>query len=251
MSKQGLSNPLITAATSAITAKATSKATDKGGEFLSKNAKTIFVTLGAVVLAYFGYKAYKKWRIQKFLDANAHKPDVQAAMIIYKAIHRVNLGFISNWFDIPDGTDVEALNNLAININSLQDVSRAYKIVFGENLHQDIQSDLSSDELLEFYNRLKVNASSQSINAEPVYLIGEDVFARKNTGVITTKAEIINDRWTNTEEFYKKYEYGEKLGKIEAIINDPWQPENTVYIIDVPWSYVEIWVRHDDVENNL
>lgn len=83
----------------------------------------------------------------------------QQAQTLKAAFNRSGTGIFS-W---ADGTDIQAVYDTASKIKDWSAVSRAYNNLYNSNLADDLTSELSTDELQEFYKRL--GQARQAANA--------------------------------------------------------------------------------------
>ena len=194
---KGLGNPaLIAAASNPDVVKAGKEIIISTQERAISTAKTaIGLVAGAVTFIYLK-KKYSEWQKQKFVEKNANVPDVQAAMIMRKAMFRVEFtSFPFNLISIPDGTNEAMLNQLAIKVSSLQNVIKAYKVLFDSNLVMDVYDELNDKELQKFYENLGAkNEYQQQFNAngtikpQTPYKIGQKLQVKNPQGAVVYEA---------------------------------------------------------------
>lgn len=228
----GLGNPAALAVATAV-APTVKNVTEKSTEFFVNNAKNVFLLAAVTYSGYKGVQYYRSWRVKKYLISNGHRSYVRAALIIYRSLHKgweIPLGWFS--FGITnDGTDEETLNYLAKQISNIKDVSIAYNKIFRKSLHLDIQNDLNSSELLNFYNLLEQKSKQQKIDAIeyenlPRYFVGESIWSNYPDGALVLNKD---------NSLREKTEKGKKIGVILEVIEDP-NKVNLVYRVDVDWS---------------
>lgn len=225
--KENLGNPLVVS--SALEASKTESGQNVVSD-ISTTLKVAFLVAGGIFLARYGYKQYKKVRSRKYAQKNASSPEVQAAIMLHNAMFSGTLELLGFEFTIPDGTDEETLNKLALKI-SLDDVSRAYKILFDRTLILDIQNELDSKELQSFFQRIKskgVDTKTPSKSLIP-FLVGEPLYCINKGGIVLKKAYLKNPvKVTNETAGY--YKYGEKIGTVEKVLRN--ENSEIYYVID-------------------
>jgi len=255
MSK-GLKNPAAVMAATEFaksdTGKETIKATVNAGKII---LLVVGVTLGAKYLN----KKYKEWRTEKYLNENGHKIEVQAAIIMYKAMYRldaISLGpvidLMFGTFQIPDGTDTDALNDLALKVKSkINLVSKAYKIIFDKNFLQDVQSETDREEINAFFTRINSTGADITTPAPSLipYLKGETVYVRNDNGVVTeTGVKQDNGAWAITNDTQGSFSFGDEIGTIYDIKR--YADGEIDYIIDEGfWSTGYPVASHRDLLN--
>ncbi|WP_130735511.1 hypothetical protein [Flavobacterium sp. J27] len=242
-----LSNPLAVAAV----------ATNKD---VLRTTKTLVIGGGIVVAGYYGWKKYKEWQKQKFVEKYAHMPDVQAAMVMYKSMFSIDK--IDAWpfgsITIPDGTDEAQLNSLALKVSSLENVIKAYKVLFDSNLMSDILSELDNTELQKFFDSLgaKSEYDSQfnpdgSIKPQTPFSIGTTIQVLNTNGTTIYKAIEKNGEYQNSGEKRDFMKYSEVIGEILKVYKGVTSGQY-YYVVDVAYSadfiYGHGWVAHKEVK---
>lgn len=242
MSNQSLNNPALIASAAASNPEAVNS--------VVKTARTLVFVGGIVAGGYFARKWYKDWQKQQFVEKNAHLPDVQAAMIMRKAMKRVDVSmFPFGSINIPDGTDEDALNALALKVTSLENVIKAYKILFESNLMIDVQSELDSDELLAFFNRL--NASDDYENPDPgPYLVGQDIKVSNPRGANVFEVIELEDGGLKGGDEIDFLEFDEEVGTIIDVVRGD-VTGRIFYRVDrdgvADWLYGNGYIPHSEV----
>jgi hypothetical protein len=190
-----------------------------------KAVQTVKIGVGlvaAVATGWYVNKKFKEIRKQNFVNKNAHLPDVQVAMIMRKAMFRVEFNsFPFNLISIPDGTNESLLYSLAKKVSSLEAVLKAYSILFESNLALDVYGELSDKELIKFYESLgsKAGYTSQfNANGSPKpqtpLSIGVEVVVSNPKGTTIYKTKEQNGRLVQVNETLEFVKFGEIVGKI-------------------------------------
>lgn len=245
-----LGNPLVIAG--AMEASKTN-AGQKAITDTTNAIKIAFLVAGGIFLTKYGIRQYKKYRARKYAEENAHRPEVQASVMLHNSMFSGTLDILGFQFTIPDGTDEGTLNRLALQVDSLEEVSKAYKILFDRVLLLDVQSELNSEELHTFFNRLQSQGTDEVTPEGKVkpYNIGEPIWCRNKQGVVLKKAVFENDRIKVTDESKGRYGYAEKIGVVEKVFID--EKHEIFYVIDRDYridSYSGYgYVNHRNVMN--
>ena len=187
-----------------------------------KAAKLGISILGGGLILWWGNNKFKEIRRQNFVNNNAHLPDVQVAMVMRKAMFRVEFNsFPFNLIAIPDGTNEVLLYKLAKQVSSLEAVLKAYNILFDSNLAMDVYSELSDNELVKFYESLssKQDYSSQfnangSIKPQKPLNIGVEVVVGNPKGATIYKTKKENGRLFQINQTLEFIKFGEIVGKV-------------------------------------
>ncbi|NQY06534.1 MAG: hypothetical protein HRT68_10215 [Flavobacteriaceae bacterium] len=228
---------------------------DQGKKTISQGVtalKVIVIGAGIFVLGRLGLQQLKKIRRNNFLNNNGTKPATIAAIVFHNSMFTTTFDILGFDFSIPDGTDEDALNNLALQIQNIDEVSNAYKIIFDRNLILDIQNELNVSELIAFFNRLQADGDFDPGDSTPVddivpFLIGQDIYVKNPNGLDLEEVDSDNNP---TGEFGGAYVFGEKIGEIEDVIID--LDSNVIYyIVDpsiLPFS-TNVIVDHRQVTN--
>lgn len=256
---KGLGNAAAVAASNPDMVKATKDVVINMQNQAQSTARIALTAIVAGVGGYFAYKKFKDWRKQRFVENNAHLPDVQAAMIMRKAMFRVSFDtWPFSMISIPDGTDEAMLNQLARKVSSIQAVVKAYKILFDSNLYVDVANELRDSELLEFFNNLNSSDNYQSgfnpdgsPKAQTPYRHGETLVVKNPNGTPIYKAEEYDDdKYRGTATVRKFLKFGETIGDIVKIYK--MQSGQYYYLVDMAWSPDWLlgygWVAHTEVE---
>lgn len=242
-----LSNPITTAAL-------------LSNKEVVNTGKVILLVAGSGAAIWYANKKYKEWRRQKFVETQAHLPDVQAAMIMRKAMFGTSFNiFPFGQINIPDGTNETALNNIARQVTSLEAVIEAYKILFDSNLMVDVMSELNSTEIRRFFDSLnskgeyndQFNDSGQPLPQTPFY-VGQTIKVLNPRGTQIFKAGKREDGSyynTNIARDYK--EFDETIGVIERVYRGSTSGQY-FYVVDMHLSIDTIygygWVAHTQVK---
>jgi hypothetical protein len=230
-------------------------------EEIVKGAKIGISIIGGLAAAWYINKKFKEVRKQNFVNKNAHLPDVQVAMIMRKAMFRIEFdSFPFNLIAIPDGTNEALLYKLAKQVSSLEAVIKAYSILFESNLPLDVYSELSDNELIKFYESLssKGNYESQfNSNGSPKpqtpLRLGQKIVVSNPKGATVYKTEERNGRLYQINETRAFVKFGEDVGTITNI----YRGTNGAYYYAVDmndWYFLPDtifgygWVAHTEVK---
>ena len=243
-----LSNPLATAAI-------------LSNKEVVTTAKVVLVVAGVGTGLYFANRQYKAWRRQKFVEKEAHLPDVQAAMIMRKAMFRWGelKMFPFGTINIPDGTNETALNQIARSVTSVEAVIKAYKILFDSNLMLDVMSELNDSEIRKFFDSINskgeyadnFNSVGQP-NPQTPFFVGQTIKVLNPKGTqIFKAAQRDNGSYYNTgvARDYKKFD--ETVGVIIKVYKGT-TSNQYFYVVDMHMSIDTIfgygWVAHTEVK---
>ncbi len=212
--------------------------------------KVIVVAAGALFVGKLAYKYYKKWRSKKYARENADKPEVQIALMFYHAMIGDTFNVLGWEFDIPNGTDEAMLNELALQADLLS-VAKAYKNLFDRELFEDVNSELDSEELKVFFNRLKTKGSDTTTPAEKLkpFPVKTPVYCRNKNGITLLRADFENGKIKVTNENMDYFQYAKRVGVIHKIVKD--ENNEIFYVIDRDYKIDSVWgygyVNHRDV----
>ena len=232
-----------------------------------KVVQTVKIGVGLVaagVTAWYINKKFKEIRKQNFVNNNAHLPDVQIAMIMRKAMFRIEFdSFPFNLISIPDGTNETLLNSLAKKVSSLEAVLKAYSILFESNLALDVYSELSDNELIKFYESLgsKEGYTSQfnangSVKPQTMLALGVEVIVINPKGTTIYKTKEQNGRLVQVNETLEFVKFGEVVGTITGRFKGV--SGAYYYTIDMnDWNYKPDWftgngwVAHTEIKQKV
>ncbi len=252
MENNGLGNP----ATLVALAPTITKTADRTVDFLANNGakvvKNSFLTVAVLVTGYYSWKYVKAWRVRQYLQAHGHEAYVIAAMVLYKAMHK-NWSIPVAWFwsvDLPDGTDEAMLNQIAIQVQDIKDVAQAYHKIYGGNLHLEIQNELSTDEMITFYNNLGAKGDYEDAQNVPYnelvpFYVGEKVYAANPNGTPIFNV-VENGSTYSYGPLYGRKNKGELIGTIMYIFHND-VAQRISYLIDQPWTTTEVLVNHREI----
>lgn len=230
-------------------------------EEMVKAAKFGISLLGGGLALWFVNKKFKEIRKQNFVNKNAHLPDVQVAMIMRKAMFRIEFGsFPFNLISIPDGTNEALLYKLAKQVSSLEAVVKAYSILFESNLAMDVYSELGDNELVKFYESLgsKGNYESQfnangSVKPQTKLKIGTEVVVTNPKGTTIYQTEFKNNRYYQINKTRAFVEFGKIVGTIKEVYRGT--SGAYYYAIDMDdvrfapdWIWGPGWVAHTEIK---
>lgn len=226
---------------------------------------TIKIAFGLVtgaVTIWYANKKFKEWQKQKFVENNAHMPDVQAAMIMRKAMFKVEFDtFPFSMITVPDGTNEAMLNSLALKVTSLNNVVKAYKVLFESNLLMDVSSELNDKELQKFFENLgaKNEYSSQfnadgSIKPQKAYRVGATIEVKNPQGAAVLVAdEYATGKYRATKDSRAFVAFSKTIGTIVAVYKG--NSGAYYYVVDMDnfsfmpdWIYGYGWASHVDVK---
>ena len=258
-----LSNPAIAAAASnPDILKAGERIIISTQEKAVSTVKTVIGIVSVGVVGWYANKKFKEWRKQNFVTANAHLPDVQAAMIMRKAMFKVEFSsFPFNLVSIPDGTNEAMLNSLAAKVSSLANVIKAYKILFEANLILDVYDELNDKELQKFYENLGSKGDYDSqfgaggiIKPQTPFKIGQEIQIKNPNGSTVFEAkELSNGKFqgTNVKRNFVKFStiVGEIIGVYKGVSGQYY------YVVDMDdykygpdFIYGHGWIAHTEVK---
>lgn len=225
----------------------------------ASTARVLIMTVAGAVVTYAAYTKYKNWRRQKFVEENAHLPDVQAAMVMRKAMFRVEFTtFPFNYISIPDGTNEAMLNALALKVSSVQNVVKAYKILFDANLYVDVANELSDNDLKRFFENLGASndyatqfGAGGAVKPQTPYKVGQTIYVRNPDGATVWKAvEKSNGTYAGSNQMRDFKKFNDKIGTIVAVYKGT--SGQHYYVVDMDWSADFIlgygWVGHTEVK---
>ena len=248
--KKQLSNPLAVAAV----------ATNPD---VIRTTKTLVIGGGIAFAGDYGWKKYKEWQKQKFVEKYAHLPDVQAAMVMYKSMFSIDK--IDAWpfgsITIPDGTDEAQLNSLALKVSSLENVVKAYKVLFDSNLLTDVLSELNNRELQKFFDSLGAKSEYEgqfnpdgSIKPQTPFSVGTTIQVLNPNGTTIYKANEANGEYQNSGVKRDFMKYSQTIGEIIKVYRGVTSGQY-YYVVDVAWSldtfYGYGWVAHKEVNREI
>ncbi len=260
MAKSKLGNPAAVAAASSSPdlVKGATKIVMQSQESIFSGIKTTAIIVGGGFTLWYANKKYKEWRKQQFVNKNAHIPDVQAAMIMRKAMFSIELNsFPFNLISIPDGTNETLLNQLAQQVTSLESVIKAYRILFESNLILDVYSELNDKELQRFYENLgsrggyesQFNANG-SVKPQKPFKIGQTIEVKNPEGTTIYKTEETNGKYKQLSASRDFMKFSQEIGDIVAVYKGV--SGQYYYVVDVylspDWIYGHGWVAHTEVK---
>lgn len=212
---------------------------------------------------YFARRKFIEWRKQQFVEKNAHIPDVQAAMIMRKSMFKIeNDSFPWSLITIPDGTDEDMLNELALKVSSLEAVIKAYSILFESNLITDVYSELNNKEMQEFFNNLGAKSeydlgftAGGGIKPQTPLKIGQNVAIKNPNGSTIYEAESIGGgKYKNSGEKLDFKPFGEEIGTITGVYKGT-STGQYYYVIDRKWAVDTIfgygWIAHTEIKISI
>jgi len=155
----------------------------QGGGDISKSIKLLLIAIAVALVAFFGWRAYKKWKEEKetaernkldtnvtsqqVIDANNGKAKLSKSQLeeYYTVNGRMLAARLRNafnpsgvpWLIVTDTTnnkEVKAISN-KIKAEKIPFVyiSKAYYDSYKDDLNDRLRSELSPNELKDFYNR--------------------------------------------------------------------------------------------------
>lgn len=185
MKNKGLSNPVVVAAVASKAADQANATRKSIGKFFQRNGKVMLGTVTGLVVTYVAYKEIKKYRKRVYIEKNLGNYNLIAAMVMYKSMHRISkpvFPFNLLISSIPDGTDEAALFNIATKVTNIQEVAKAYRIVFDVSLADDINSELTNSEMVRFYNTI-INKSTYTGSTTAIYPNGTPIYVLNPNGL--------------------------------------------------------------------
>jgi hypothetical protein len=226
MKTQSLGNPVaIAAASNPDLVKGATKIVVGAQQQAVQTVKIGVGLVAVVVTGWYVNKKFKEIRKQNFVNKNAHLPDVQVAMIMRKAMFRVEFdSFPFSLISIPDGTNETLLNKLAQQVSSLEAVLKAYNILFESNLALDVYSELSDNELVKFYESLgskgiyeeQFNANG-SVKPQTPLKIGVEVVVVNPKGTTVFQTDTTNGKLVVLDKSRAFVKFGQTIGTITKV----------------------------------
>ncbi|GIZ16582.1 hypothetical protein [Capnocytophaga catalasegens] len=231
--------PAVMAASSVANSKTGEKIIDKSfrtfekqQDFMREYLPKIFITGLVISGIVFGPKLYKRWRRNLYAKKNISNPNVQAAFIIRKAFNKIEFPGVLSWVlpDINLWTDKKTMFNIAAKVTNLDEVSKAYTILFDSILLTNLKNGFSSKDFENFFEIIQ----GKDGNPEPqrIILVGSEVFSAKKQPFSIKKAiyDKTQRKWKSTNELFATVSYKEKIGKVYAVIQ--YNAQSRFYIVD-------------------
>ncbi len=238
----------------------------KGGDIIINSqkqmasvARILIYSVAGIATAWYLNKKFKDWQRQKFVEENANLPDVQAAMIMRKAMFKVEFTtFPFNFVAIPDGTNEAVLYALALKVSSLQAVTKAYKILFDSNLITDVANELSDVEMIRFFENIGAGSDYDSgfnqngtIKPQTPFRAGQTIEVKNPNGTTIWKAlENANGTYRGSTEVRDFLAFSKEIGSIIAVYKGV--SGQYYYVVDVSlsadWIFGHGWVAHTEVK---
>lgn len=191
---------------------------------------------------YLGYrvssKAIKSWRTKGTMSLADQSPEVRQAMGLRSAINPSGV----SWLMWSDGTNEDAIEQIASRISDLDSVAVAYRNLYGKELIKQLQGELDSDRFNTFLQTVSNNRINQSTNpsvptgaySSPQKLI----VAKRSVYVRTTPDASYHGGWYEIGEeknIYKTATEGEFIGY--ATGKQHYDSKNNVKFIEVAFQY--------------
>lgn len=127
----------------------------------------IGIKVGLGLLGFLGLRKMLQMAAQdNAAEQLGNDPNVQYAQMIRAALN----GSGNSWLSWADGTDEKALYKVAEKIKDWPRVAQAYKNLYRNNIADDLTSELSSEELIEFFRLLALPKNTAN-NALTEYAI--------------------------------------------------------------------------------
>jgi hypothetical protein len=244
----GLGNP---AALTVLSTKEGKEEVAKNIQFVGTGLRYIIGAIGVTAIVYIGREIYLNQKSKAFAEKNIGNPDVIAAAVIYGSFTRFAPGGAWQLIlpEIDIAADEAALNQIANQVTSINNVAKAYRIMFRRSMSEDVINGLSTDELQNFYNRINQPGSNQQ---EAAFLINEYLYVAFRTGLTIPIAKKDNNgNWYASQELYGTFENKDNVGYVTSV----GQLEDGKYYYIICWSTWNIgpctygMVFHDQVTN--
>jgi hypothetical protein len=156
---------------------------NQGGGEISKSLKLLLVAIAVALLAFFGWRAYKKWKDEKetaernkldtsitsqqVIDAQSGKTKLSQSQLdeYYKVNGRMLAARLRNafnpsgipWLIVTDTTNNKEVKTIAEKIKAekipFKYIANAYYDNYKDDLNDRLRSELSTSELRDFYSR--------------------------------------------------------------------------------------------------
>lgn len=238
MSKKALSNPIVTSIASGAVLN-----TGKKAITVAKNNWKPILVVGSVALgSYLVYdKFIKNHKILEFDKTQSpttltEQEAKQLAASLYGAMKSVG----TNKQDIKSILANKTKNDFVAIVNAFGKKSYAtfgaptipIPFIYDElNLIEWLSAELSKSEFEEI-----AIVAPEIKNLQKEITIGSELVSASPN--LTVKiAEKNNDSWFAGENFPKRFQKGEKIGKVIHIINDPWENKRA-FIVRQPINYL-------------
>jgi hypothetical protein len=191
---------------------------------------------------YLGYrvssKAIKNWKSRGTASLADQSPEVRQAMGLRSAINPSGV----SWLMWSDGTNEDAIEQIASQISDLDSVAVAYRNLYGKELIKQLQGELDSDRFNAFLQTVSNNRINQSTNSNvPTGAYSSPqklIVAKRSVYVRTTPDASYHGGWYEIGEeknIYKTATEGEFIGY--ATGKQHYDSKNNVKFIEVAFQY--------------
>jgi len=191
---------------------------------------------------YLGYrvtnKAIKNMRSRNTSVLADQSPEVRQAMGLRSAMNPSGV----SWLMWSDGTNEDAIAQIASQITNLDAVATAYRNLYGKELIQDLQGELSTDKFNAFLQTISNNrinnssgSSSSSTSSSGAYTAPQRMIVAKRSVFVRTSPDAsYHGAWYEVNEnknIYKTANSGEFIGY--ATGKQHFDSKNNVKFIEV------------------
>lgn len=185
--------------------------------YLGKNAdKILYAVIGTAVILGVPY-VYKKWRRNNYIKNNINNPNLRVALMIGKKITKVSIPFLPDFILWTKENDIVSL---AKNVTNFEELTTAYRIIFGTELLDDLRN-LGDDQMAKFLsiaskNKENIPSSAESSkNREPIPN-GIKVFATQDLNIPAVVYSTKEKKWKRTGQAFGQVKKRELIGKVNS-----------------------------------
>ncbi len=202
---------------------------------------------------YFGKKAWDKYQHEKALREYANSPEAQQAVALYTAMNPSGSSFLS----FGDGTNEEALYAAAQQIKDFPKVQEIYKKVYGINLVDDLQKELTPEELVKFNTIINDKKSDTGSGTRPASIptFGKGQAVISKTDARIRKTPFITGTFSKTNVITTTKSTGVFVGyttgvtKRDAASNTLFfEVQMTMKVNDLNYTIVNVWIAGSTVD---
>lgn len=191
---------------------------------------------------YLGYrvssKAIKNWRSRGTASLADQSPEVRQAMGLRSAINPSGV----SWLMWSDGTNENAIEQIASQISDLDSVATAYRNLYGKELIKQLQGELDSDRFNAFLvavsnNRIN-NGANSSVPTGAYSSPQKLIVAEKSVYIRTSPDASYHGGWYemgDDKNIYKTATEGEFIGY--ATGKQHYDSKNNVKFIEVAFRF--------------
>lgn len=128
---------------------------------MSKAGNYLLIVGGGLLVLYFGNKLIQKVKFNEVSKKLGDDINVQQAVALRNAINPSGI----EWMRQYDGTNEDAIFQIAAQITDFEKVSKAYyQLFFQRSLTNDLQSELSAEDFQKFLNLINNKGQTNVVN---------------------------------------------------------------------------------------